>query len=341
MRREHDTAARVGSTSIMFGLLAVGLAMLIALLMLVVPVNTASAKKSPKDAPVLNVGHRGASGYAPEHTIPAYDLALEQGADYIEIDLQITSDGVLVAMHDDTLDRTAVAPEGVPEENCTGLVSDKTLEQIKTCDVGSWFNEEYPEYASDEYVGLKIPTLREIFERYGTSVNYYIEIKNPDAVPCGCMEEELLELMEEYKLLEPAAEDWQVLIQSFSEESLREVHERAPLLPLIQLYEADEWTSESIQADLAEASTYAVGIGPSMTDVDAALVEAAHALCLDVHPYTVNEKKDMKRLIRLGVDGMFTNFPDRLEKVLGKEAAEGKTGATLAAEDYTACRAAA
>jgi glycerophosphoryl diester phosphodiesterase len=234
-----------------------------------------------------------------------------------------------------------VAPEGVPEENCTGLVSDKTLEQIKTCDVGSWFNETYPEYASEEYVGLQIPTLEEIFQRYGTSVNYYIEIKNPDAVPCGCMEEELLALMEEYDLLEPAAEDWQVLIQSFSAESLREVHALEPSLPLIQLYEADEWTSESIRADLAEASTYAVGIGPSMTDVDAELVEAAHALCLDVHPYTVNEKKDMKRLIRLGVDGMFTNFPDRLEKVLGKEAAEGKTGATLAADDYTACRAAA
>ena len=78
-----------------------------------------------------------------------------------------------------------------------------------------------------------------------------------------------------------------------------------------------------------------------MTDVDAALVEAAHALCLDVHPYTVNEKADMQALIDLGVDGMFTNFPDRLEKLLGKSAAEGKTGATLAAGDYTACRAAA
>ena len=319
--------------------MVLSLAMLMLVVLLGAPTAGAAPDKAPKtdDSTVLNIGHRGASGYAPEHTIPAYDLALEQGADYIEVDLQITKDGVLVAMHDDTLDRTARGPA----ENCTGLVSDKTLEQIKTCDVGSWFNEEYPEYASDEYVGLQIPTLEEIFQRYGTSVNYYIEIKNPDAVPCGCMEEELLELMDEYGLIEPAAEDWQVLIQSFSEESLREVHALEPSLPLIQLYEADEWTSETIQADLAEVSTYAVGIGPSKTDVDAELVEAAHALCLDVHPYTVNEKKEMKRLIRLGVDGMFTNFPDRLEKVLGKEAAEGMTGATLAAEDYTACRAAA
>ena len=291
-------------------------------------------KRSTADSTVLNVGHRGASGYAPEHTIPAYDLALEQGADYIEIDLQMTADGVLVAMHDDTLDRTARGPA----ENCTGLVIEKTLEQIKTCDVGSWFNETYPEYASDEYVGLQIPTLEEIFQRYGTSVNYYIETKNPEAAPG--MEEELLRLMDKYNLTEPAEEKWQVLIQSFSPDSLQKIHALNPELPLIQLYSSTE-TSESIQANLAEASEYAVGIGPSKTDVDAELVEAAHALCLDVHPYTVNEKKEMKRLIRLGVDGMFTNFPDRLEKVLGKEAAEGKTGATLAADDYTACRAAA
>jgi len=295
-------------------------------------------KRAKNDSTVLNIGHRGASGYAPEHTIPAYDLALEQGADYIEIDLQMTADGVLVAMHDDTLDRTATAPEGVPEEYCTGPVIEKTLEQIKMCDVGSWFNETYPEYVSDEYVGLQIPTLEEIFQRYGKKVNYYIETKNPEAAPG--MEEELLRLMEEYGLIKPAAKRYQVLIQSFSPESLQKIHALEPSLPLIQLYSSRE-TSESIQASLAEVSGYAVGIGPSKTDVDAALVEAAHALCLDVHPYTVNETEEMEDLIELGVDGMFTNFPDRLEDLLGKEAAKGKTGGKLIAKDYAACRAAA
>jgi glycerophosphoryl diester phosphodiesterase len=297
-------------------------------------------KGSTTDSTVLNIGHRGASGYAPEHTIPSYDLALDQGADYIEIDLQMTKDGVLVAMHDDTLDRTATAPEGVPKRFCTGPVIKRTLEQIKMCDVGSWFNEAYPEYASDEYVGLQIPTLEEIFQRYGTSVNYYIETKNPEAAPG--MEEELLRLLGEYGLIpDPAeTENWQVLIQSFSAESLQKIHDLNDSLPLIQLFSSTE-TSQTIQAQLDLVSTYAVGIGPSMTDVDAALVEAAHALCLDVHPYTVNETTDMQALIDLGVDGMFTNFPDRLEELLGKRAAEGKSGATLAAEDYAACRAAA
>ena len=90
--------------------------------------------------PVVNIGHRGASGYAPEHTLAAYDLALGLGADYIEQDLQITSDGVLVVLHDATLDRTARGAA----ENCTGLVSTKTLAQIKTCDVGRWFNDANP-----------------------------------------------------------------------------------------------------------------------------------------------------------------------------------------------------
>jgi glycerophosphoryl diester phosphodiesterase len=296
---------------------------------------SAAKEKAPQDAPVLNIGHRGASGYAPEHTIPAYDLALEQGADYIEIDLQMTADGVLVAMHDDTLDRTATAPEGVPQEYCTGPVIERTLEQIKMCDVGTWFNKTYPQYASEKYVGLQIPTLEEIFQRYGTSVNYYIETKNPESAPG--MEEELLRLMDEYGLTKPAEDRWQVLIQSFSSASLQKIHAINPELPLIQLYSSTE-TSETIQAQLAAVRTYAVGIGPSQSDVDAALVEAAHANCLDVHPYTVNETADMESLISLGVDGMFTNFPDRLESLLGEEAAGGKSGAVKAAKASEACR---
>ena len=300
----------------------------VALLAFAAPaVGAAPDTESTLDGPVLNIGHRGASGYAPEHTFAAYDLALEQGADYIEIDLQMTADGVLVALHDKTLNRTADAPEGVPERYCRGLVSKKTLEQIKMCDAGSWF--------SPEYAGLEIPTLEEIFQRYGTSVNYYIETKNPKAAPG--MEEELVRLLEEYNLIEPAAENWQVLIQSFSAESLLKIHELEPSLPLIQLYWAG--TSKTIQRDLETVSTYAVGIGPYKRDVDAALVAAAHELCLAVHPYTVNTVEEMQALISLGVDGMFTNFPDRLEAVLGDEALSGEVAAQQAAEAYQACRA--
>ena len=279
------------------------------------------------DGPVLNIGHRGASGYAPEHTIVAYDLALQQGADYIEIDLQMTEDGVLIAMHDTTLNRTARAIEGKPKRFCRGPVSKKTLEELReNCEVGSWF--------SPEYTGLEIPTLEEIFAYYdGQDVNYYIETKKPEAAPG--MEEELLRLMGEYGLIEPAAEEWQVLIQSFSPESLMTIHNLEPSLPLIQLY----WSgsSKAIQRDLEAASAYAVGIGPYKKDADAELIAAAHELCLAVHPYTVNTTEEMEALISLGIDGMFTNFPDRLDAVLGADALDADLAAKQAAEAYESC----
>jgi glycerophosphoryl diester phosphodiesterase len=302
--------------------------LMVVLIMVSLLMSASAAVAALGDGPVLNIGHRGASAYAPEHTFAAYDLALAQGADYIEIDLQMTADGVLVALHDKTLNCTADAPEGVPEQYCRGLVSKKTLEQIKMCDAGSWFS---PEYADQQ-----IPTLEEIFLEYGTSVNYYIETKNPDAAPG--MEEELVRLLGEYGLLpdpnEPA--NWQVLIQSFSAESLMKIHELNEFLPLIQLYWAG--TSKSIQRDLAAVSEYAVGIGPYKQDVDAALVEAAHEHCLAVHPYTVNTEEEMEALIALGVDGMFTNDPALLERVLGADALSGQAAAQQAADAYESCR---
>jgi glycerophosphoryl diester phosphodiesterase len=308
-----------------------------------VSVNAGSAEAKPaqkdkaKDGEtVLNIGHRGASGYAPEHTFASYDLALRLGADYIEQDLQFTRDGVLVVMHDETLDRTARPTAESEPGDCTGLVGEKTLAQIKTCDVGSWFNEAYPEYAKEDYVGLKIPTLEEVFQRYRKSAAYYIETKSPESAPG--MEEELLRLLDEYGLRDPATDRWQVLIQSFSPASLQKIHATDPSLPLIQLF-SDSETSETIQARLDETASYAVGIGPSQDDVDAVLVQAAHERCLDLHPYTVNEPSEMEDLIDTGVDGMFTNFADRLDAVLGPDAVNGRKHAAALAEQANAeCR---
>src|SRR5262249_49761528 len=155
----------------------------------------------------LAIGHRGASGYAPEHTFASYDRAIALGADYIEQDLQLTKDGVLIAMHDATLDRTARGEAA----NCKGAVIEKTIAQIKTCDVGTCFNEAYPQYARPEYVGARIPTLEEIFERYGHKPNYYIETKNPEEAPG--MEEKLVELLTKYQLRGTGSRRNQVLLQ--------------------------------------------------------------------------------------------------------------------------------
>jgi len=319
----------------MVGLLAFGLAVSAVLLTLAGAAAGAAPGDTPSDAPVLDIAHRGASGYAPEHTFPAYDLALEQGADYIEQDLQVTSDGVLVVLHDETLDRTARPTKASEPGDCTGPVRAKTLAQIKTCEVGRWFNKEYPRRAEGAYVGLKIPTLEQVFRRYGKKTNYYIETKSPAIYPE--MEDELLRLMGEYELRNPAAENWRVLIQSFDPTSLQKIHARDPSLPLIQLYTRQG--SAGLQASLDAARGYAVGVGPSKDDMDAALVEAAHDRCLAVHPYTVNGQPEMESLVGLGVDGMFTNFPRRLENVLGDEAARGTAGAALAADESRSCRA--
>lgn len=247
---------------------------------------------------MLIIGHRGASGYAPEHTFASWDLALEMGVDYIEQDLQMTSDGVLVVMHDNTLDRTTSG---------AGEVIRHTFAEVQQLDAGSWFD---PRFAD-----ARVSSLRQVFERYGRDVNYYIETKNPEEAPG--MEEKLLELIDEFEFREGATERRQILIQSFSTDSLRKIQRMEAKLPLIQLI-PKEYTSEQIQRLMPEVSRFAVGIGPARTSVDRALVDAAHALGVDVHPYTVNEIPEMQRLVGIGVDGMFSDYPDRLGQVLGR-----------------------
>jgi glycerophosphoryl diester phosphodiesterase len=266
------------------------------------PSTTTTSAPEAVGRPATVIAHRGASAYAPEHTFAAYDRALAQGADYIEQDLQLTADGELVVMHDETLDRTARGPA----ESCTGLVRTKTVAQLRQCEVGSWFNAAHPDQADPEYVGQRIPTMREVIERYGRDVRYYIETKAPDAQPG--MEQALLDLLAEKKLL--GGPSRRVIVQSFSPQSLRLIHQRRPDVPVVQLLViSGDPIATSV---LDDAATYAVGVGPASDNADAALVTAAHERCLDVHPYTVDDPEEMATLLAAGVDGMFTDAPDVL-----------------------------
>lgn len=275
------------------------------------------------------IAHRGASGYAPEHTIAAYDLALEMGADFIEQDLQMTRDGVLVVLHDDTLDRTARGPS----EDCTGLVREKTYAQLQRCEVSSWWAEgdaggpaavEAAVAATTNTAAANttatvaaepIPTLDAVLTRYGATVRYYIETKQPEEAPG--MEEALLRALAEHDLLPRSRADRRVLVQSFSRASLEKIHSLNADIPLVQLGGGDEML-EDLNAVLDAIAGYAVGIGPSWRDVTPELVVAAHRHGLLVHPYTVNEEAAMRRLIGFGVDGIFTNYPGRLVGVLSR-----------------------
>lgn len=258
-----------------------------------------------KEHQVLNIAHRGASAYAPEHTIPSYKMGDRMKGDYIEIDLQMTKDGHLIAMHDETLDRTT---------DGTGQVKDYTLAQIKKLDAGSWFNQKYPQYAKKKYEGLEVPTLDEVFKHFGNNKKYYIETKAPEVYPG--MEEELLRILKKHGLTtKMKLKNGHVLIQSFSQASLLKMHHLNPDVPLVQLlwYETPGKITDE---ELETIKQYAIGVGPNFQKIDREYVQQVLKHGLEIHPYTVNQKADMKTLIDWGVTGMFTNHPDRLRKVL-------------------------
>ena len=253
----------------------------------------------------VSIAHRGASGYAPEHTFYSYDKAHKEfNADYIELDLQMTKDGNLIAMHDEDVERTT---------GHKGRVEDYTTKELKQMDVGSWFNKKYPKYAKKEYKGAKIPTLEEILDRYGDNANYYIETKSPDVYPG--MEEKLLHSLEKHNLLsDQKLNKGQVVIQSFSQESLLKVANMNNQIPLVQLVDENK-LSTFTSKDLKFISSYAIGVGPDYSDSDEQMVQKLHNYNLKVHPYTVNTEKDMQQMFNIGVDGVFSNYIDNYIKL--------------------------
>ncbi|MGE8207103.1 glycerophosphodiester phosphodiesterase [Heyndrickxia sp. NPDC080065] len=258
---------------------------------------------SPEEK-ILTISHRGASGYAPEHTIPSYRLGEQMKGDYIEIDLQMTKDGSLIAMHDETVNRTT---------NGTGRVKDLTLKEIKQLDAGSWFNRQYPQNAKPEYEGLQVPTLEEIIQTFGKGSKYYIETKSPEVYPG--MEEKLIETLKKYKLIGSNGRSSNVIIQSFSKESLQKVHHLSPTIPLVQLLSYSE-PATITDEEIETIKTYAIGVGPSFSRIDKAYVQKIRSHHLHIHPYTVNTEEDMRKALEWGVTGVFTNYTDRFQKVI-------------------------
>jgi glycerophosphoryl diester phosphodiesterase len=242
------------------------------------------------------VGHRGASGYAPETTIASYRMAIQMGADYVETDVHRSRDGVFVAIHDADVGRTT---------NGKGFVADHTLAELKALDAGSWFNNVFPEKARPEYIGLRVPALQEVMDVVQEgSAGLFIEIKDPERYQPD-LESALLALIRS----SPMENRTRVL--SFSADSLRKIKELDASVPTVFLVAKPN--ENPVQATL-EIPANELGI--LHTQLTAALVEEAHRSGIVISVWTVDHPEDMKRMIALGVDRITTNYPDRLIRLL-------------------------
>ena len=270
-------------------------------LLAAVTVLSCTDPTGPTGDRAIVIAHRGSSHFAPEHTIAAYDRAIADGADYIEQDVARTKDGVLVVIHDPTLDRTARGPA----EDCRGAVSEKTHAQLLRCDFGSWFNEAFPDRADDSFATMRILTLEEVVERYGSRAGLYIELKLPELYPG--IEEQLAALLDGAGLSSPGPQP-RVFVQSFNVQSLLTLRVIDPSIPLIVLNSTD------ILPDFTTLRQYAVGLGLPAAGVSAEMVRQAHARCAVIHAYGGDSM--LEALIDLGVDGIFTDRPDLLRRII-------------------------
>ena len=278
------------------------------------------------------IAHRGASAYAPEHTAAAYTLAIEQRADYVEQDLQVTKDGQLVCLHDLTLERTTNVKDVFPGRSrtlrregrdLTGWhVSDFTLAEITQLDAGSWFDPKFK--------GEKILTFQEAIDLVRGKAGIYPETKAPEVYgSIGFdMEKLVMEVLAKNGLDKPGADpNTPVVIQSFSAESLKKMAKdmgvTLPLIFLVTDRDRDTWLAKE---RMGEIKTFAAGIGPAKELISGKpeIVTWAHEAGLSVTPYTFRSgNQPAGRTVRdemhdflytLGVDAVFTDNPDQFPR---------------------------
>lgn len=292
------------------------------------PVSTMGAQPGPPGTFVI--AHRGASAYAPEHTAAAYRLAIEQGADYVEPDLGITKDGVLVCTHDGALERTTDARERFPDrftvvktprgDERHWLVESFTLAEIKTLDAGSWFGPQFK--------GERMLTFQEAIDLVKGKAGLFPELKFPGRFRAKGFDPEQLvaEALRKNGLVgamfkgRPA-----VHLQVFEEDSVRRLAKVLPEVPRSFLIGTPDGAARWLTpAGLAEMRTFATGVAPAIPILDRTpeLVAQAHAAGLTVVPWTFAIRAPdvatpealtakMRRYVQeLKVDGLFTNNPD-------------------------------
>jgi glycerophosphoryl diester phosphodiesterase len=229
----------------------------------------------------LVIAHRGASRARPENTLPAYALAVEQGADMIEIDLHRTRDGAVVVTHD----------EGLGGLGGTGEIAEATLAAVRSLDAGA---------------GEQVPLLDEVLDTFGDRISFNLELKQASEGPYEGLEAMAWKAVVDRGLAE------RTLFSSFYDavlRTLRSLAAEARIGLLLSPRFPRGWQRRA--ADLG-----AEALNPERSLVDAALVREAHSEGLAVNVFTVDDRDEMTKLLDLGVDGIFTNLPDQMRALL-------------------------
>jgi len=288
-----------------------------------------AAQRGPlTPGPKQLIAHRGASGYAPEHTFASYQLAIDQKADFVEPDLAISKDGVLICLHDDTLERTTNIKEVFPDRfsrDSAGrggakqwIANDFTVDEIKRLDAGSW--------RDPKFAGARVPTWEEMVALVRGKAGVYPELKSPPlyAKRGLDMEKIFVASVKKMGLERPESlKSTPVIIQSFDEPSVRRVAVDLTTIPRVFLTEHDEDVTD---ARLRELATFATGIAPEKRVIERHpdMVARAHALGLTVTSWTFRADEKTKYptvrdemaqyLYTWGIDALFTNNPDQFPR---------------------------
>ncbi len=229
--------------------------------------------------PPLVIAHRGASGTCPENTLVAFARAAALGAHMIELDVQLTRDGEVVVMHDWTLERTT---------DGAGAVSDRTLAEIRRLDAGAWFGPAFR--------GTRVPTLAEVLAAVGLPVNVELKPVGDDGLEARAL-----------AVVESAGALARVVFSSFDAGALERLRACAAGATLAVLWDAGPVADAMGRARRVGAR--ALHLRKDRTTPDA--LAAAAAAGLPVRAWTVNERGEMDRLVAAGVEGIFTDFPER------------------------------
>jgi glycerophosphoryl diester phosphodiesterase len=240
--------------------------------------------------PVMVIAHRGFSGAAPENTLASFQEAIEIGSDMIELDVQLSQDGKVVILHDDTLERTT---------NGRGRAADFTLAKLKELDAGSWFDPRFS--------GQKIPTLKEVLELAKGRSLVNIEIKNPThgQYPITELSDRALQEARSAGMVN------QVIFSSFNPVALERIGEKDPRIWVALLYHK-AWNS---LLEVTRGGEYPV-LNLRHSYVTKNKIGRIHQQGMKLNVYTVNSEEELERFVTWKVDGIITNYPDRMLKIL-------------------------